>query len=84
MGGGTGTVGAQIIAGIAKREKSLVISMGTLPFSSGGRVRMENALYGLEKLRKNSDTTIVIPNDKLLKLVPRLPIGIQVDLVYED
>ena len=74
MGGGTGTGGAHIIAGIAKREKSLVISIVTLPFSSEGRVRMENALYGLEKLRKNSDTTIVIPNDKLLKLVPRLPL----------
>jgi len=74
MGGGTGTGGAHIIAGIAKREKSLVISIVTLPFSSEGSVRMENALYGLEKLRKNSDTTIVIPNDKLLKLVPRLPL----------
>jgi len=74
MGGGTGTGGAHIIAGIAKREKSLVISIVTLPFSSEGRVRMENALYGLENLRKNSDTTIVIPNDKLLKLVPRLPL----------
>jgi len=42
------------------------------------------SLYGLEKLRKNSDATIVIPNDKLLKLVPRLPLGFQVDLVDED
>ncbi|MGC8618191.1 MAG: cell division protein FtsZ [Thermoplasmata archaeon] len=74
MGGGTGTGGAHVIAGIAKREKALVISIVTLPFSSEGRVRMENALYGLENLRKNSDTTIVIPNDKLLKLVPRLPL----------
>jgi len=55
-----------------------------LLFSSEGRVRMENALYGLEKLRENSDTTIVIPNDKLLKLVPRLPLGFPVDQVYED
>ncbi len=74
MGGGTGTGGAHIIAGIAKRGKSLVISIVTLPFTSEGRVRMENALYGLEKLRMNSDTTIVIPNDKLLRLVPRLPL----------
>ena len=58
MGGETDTGGAHIIAGIAKR--SLVISMATLPFSSEGRVRREKALYGLEKLRDNSDATIVI------------------------
>jgi len=49
MGGGTGTGGAHIIAGIAKR--SLVINIVILLFSPEGRVRMENALYGLEKLR---------------------------------
>lgn len=74
MGGGTGTGSAPIVADIAKRQKSLVISVVTLPFSSEGRVRMENALFGLEKIRRNSDTTIVIPNDKLLQLVPRLPL----------
>ncbi|MEM0346901.1 MAG: cell division protein FtsZ, partial [Thermoplasmatales archaeon] len=55
-------------------QKSLVISIVTLPFSAEGRVRMDNALYGIEKLRKVSDTTIVIPNDKLLEIVPRLPL----------
>ncbi len=74
MGGGTGTGSAPIVADIAKRQKALVISIVTLPFSSEGRVRMENALFGLEKIRRNSDTTIVIPNDKLLQLVPRLPL----------
>jgi len=74
MGGGTGTGSAPVVAEIAKRQKSLVISVVTLPFSAEGRVRMENALYGLEKMRRNSDTTIVIPNDKLLQLVPRLPL----------
>ncbi|MEM0134559.1 MAG: cell division protein FtsZ [Thermoplasmatales archaeon] len=74
MGGGTGTGSAPIVADIAKRQKALVISVVTLPFSSEGRVRMENALFGLEKMRRNSDTTIVIPNDKLLQLVPRLPL----------
>ena len=74
MGGGTGTGSAPIVADIAKRQKALVISVVTLPFSSEGRVRMENALFGLEKIRRNSDTTIVIPNDKLLQLVPRLPL----------
>lgn len=74
MGGGTGTGAAPVVADIAKRQKSLVISVVTLPFTSEGRVRMENALFGLEKIRRNSDTTIVIPNDKLLQLVPRLPL----------
>ncbi|MCW6159331.1 MAG: cell division protein FtsZ [Thermoplasmatales archaeon] len=74
MGGGTGTGSAPIVADIAKRQKALVISVVTLPFTSEGRVRMENALFGLEKQRRNSDTTIVIPNDKLLQLVPRLPL----------
>jgi len=74
MGGGTGTGSAPVVAELAKRQKALVISVVTLPFSAEGRVRMENALYGLEKLKRNSDTTIVIPNDKLLQLVPRLPL----------
>jgi cell division protein FtsZ len=74
MGGGTGTGSAPVVAELAKRQKALVISIVTLPFSAEGRVRMENALYGLEKLKRNSDTTIVIPNDKLLQLVPRLPL----------
>lgn len=74
LGGGTGTGSAPIVADIAKKQKSLVISIVTLPFSSEGRVRMENALFGLEKIRRYSDTTIVIPNDKLLQLVPRLPL----------
>ncbi|MEM2056191.1 MAG: cell division protein FtsZ, partial [Thermoplasmatales archaeon] len=63
-----------VVAEAAKRQKSLVISIVTLPFSAEGRVRMDNALYGIEKLRKVSDTTIVIPNDKLLEIVPRLPL----------
>ncbi|MEM0127679.1 MAG: cell division protein FtsZ [Thermoplasmatales archaeon] len=74
MGGGTGTGVAPIVAEAAKRQKSLVISIVTLPFSAEGKVRMDNAIYGIEKLRKVSDTTIVIPNDKLLEIVPRLPL----------
>lgn len=74
MGGGTGTGVAPIVAEVAKHQKSLVISIVTLPFSAEGKVRMDNALYGINKLRKVSDTTIVIPNDKLLEIVPRLPL----------
>src|SRR5438309_12081866 len=47
----------------------------TMPFKSEGRIRMENAEAGLDKLRKFTDTAIVIYNDKLLELVPRLPIN---------
>jgi cell division protein FtsZ len=74
LGGGTGTGSAHVVAELAKRQKSLVISVVTLPFTAEGRVRMENALYGLDSLRNTSDTTIVIPNDKLLQLVPRMPL----------
>lgn len=74
MGGGTGTGVSPIVGEVAKHQKSLVISIVTLPFSAEGRVRMENAFFGIEKLRKVSDTTIVIPNDKLLEIVPRLPL----------
>src|SRR5256884_4580015 len=47
----------------------------TMPFKSEGRIRMENAEAGLEKLRRFTDTAIVIYNDKLPELVPRLPIN---------
>jgi cell division protein FtsZ len=74
LGGGTGTGGAPIVAKLAKETGALVIGVVTLPFKSEGPVRMQNAEYGLEKLARICDTTIVIPNDKLLELVPRLPL----------
>ncbi len=75
MGGGTGTGSAAVIAEQAKAVGALVISIVTLPFSSEGKVRLENALNGLERLRKHSDTVIVIKNDKLLTLAPNLPLN---------
>src|SRR3990172_9522117 len=75
MGGGTGTGSAQYVARLAREEGvNLIMGIVTMPFKSEGRIRMENAEAGLEKLRKFCDTTIVIYNDKLLELVPRLPI----------
>ncbi|MGC8681217.1 MAG: cell division protein FtsZ [Thermoplasmata archaeon] len=76
MGGGTGTGSAPYVAQVAKEVNpgTLVIGVVTLPFSAEGKVRMEQALYGLEKLKRYCDTTIVIPNDKLLEIVPRLPL----------
>jgi cell division protein FtsZ len=75
LGGGTGTGSAPIIAEQAKSLGALTIAVVTLPFSSEGKIRMRNALEGLEKLRKNVDTVIVIPNDKLLSIVPDLPLN---------
>src|SRR2546427_295150 len=75
MGGGTGTGSAQYVARVAKEEGALTMGVVTMPFKSEGRIRMENAEAGLDRLRKFSDTTIVIYNDKLLELVPRLPIN---------
>jgi len=70
LGGGTGTGSSPIIAEIAKRMGALTVGVVTLPFSMEGKIRMENAKIGFEKLRKVVDTLIVIPNDKLLEIVP--------------
>ncbi|HEY3419913.1 MAG TPA: cell division protein FtsZ [Methanomassiliicoccales archaeon] len=75
MGGGTGTGSAHYVASIAKEQiRALTLGIVTLPFKAEGTVRMENALSGLNKLRQVCDTTIVVPNDKLLELVPKLPV----------
>lgn len=73
--GGTGTGSAPVIAQTARSNGALTVAVVTLPFASEGRIRMENALQGLEKLRKSVDTLIVIKNDKLLGLVPNLPLN---------
>ncbi|HIH16110.1 MAG TPA: cell division protein FtsZ [Candidatus Diapherotrites archaeon] len=75
MGGGTGTGAAPIIAEIASEVKALTIGVVTLPFTVEGRTRMEHALQGLARLRKNADTVIVIPNDKILEIAPDLPLN---------
>ena len=74
MGGGTGTGSAAVVAEIAKEQGALVMGVVTMPFKAEGRIRFENAQKGLSKLRNKCDTTIVIQNDKLLDLVPRLPL----------
>jgi len=75
LGGGTGTGSASVVSKIAKDMGALTIGVVTLPFRAEGIVRMENAEWGLEQLRKNADTVIVVPNDKLLELVPRLALN---------
>ncbi|OGS57141.1 MAG: cell division protein FtsZ [Euryarchaeota archaeon RBG_19FT_COMBO_56_21] len=74
MGGGTGTGSAPLVARLARESGALVIGVVTLPFKAEGALRMENALRGLERLRMSCDTTAVISNDKLLEMVPRLPL----------
>ena len=71
MGGGTGTGGAPVVASIAKELGCLTVGVVTKPFRFEARTRMNNALEGIEKLKENVDTLIVIPNDKLLEIVDR-------------
>jgi cell division protein FtsZ len=70
LGGGTGTGASPVIAEIAKKMGLLTVGVVTLPFSMEGRQRMSNAQGGLDELQKNVDTLIIIPNDKLLEIVP--------------
>lgn len=74
MGGGTGTSSSFVVARLAKESRALTVGVVTLPFKSEGELRMENAMAGLSKLSKVCDTTIVIPNDTLIELVPNLPV----------
>jgi cell division protein FtsZ len=75
LGGGTGTGSAPVVAKMAREAGALTIAVCTLPFSVEGAVRMENAEAGLARLRDVCDTVIVIPNDKLLEVAPRLPLA---------
>jgi cell division protein FtsZ len=71
-GGGTGTGSAPVIAEIAKEEiGALTVGVITKPFEFEGRRRMQQALDGIEKLRANVDTLIIVPNEKLLQVVER-------------
>ncbi len=72
MGGGTGTGAAPLIAEIAKEQGAIVIAMVTYPFALE-RARMSKAEEGLNVLRKVTDTVVVIDNNRLVELVPNLP-----------
>ncbi|WP_024866807.1 cell division protein FtsZ [Butyrivibrio sp. FCS014] len=71
MGGGTGTGAAPIVAKLAKEMGILTVGVVTKPFSFEARVRMQNAMLGIQNIKANVDTLIVIPNDKLLQIVDR-------------
>lgn len=75
LGGGTGTGSAPVISKLAKKAGALTVAVATMPFSAEGIKRRENAEKGLEKLKNNADTVIIIPNDKLLEVAPNLPLN---------
>jgi len=71
MGGGTGTGAAPVVAKISKDQGILTVGVVTKPFKFEAKQRMINAVTGIENLKENVDTLIVIPNDKLLEIVDR-------------
>ncbi len=71
MGGGTGTGAAPVVAKLAKDMGILTVGVVTKPFRFEAKARMVNALGGIDKIKDNVDTLIVIPNDKLLEIVDR-------------
>ncbi|MEF8780926.1 MAG: cell division protein FtsZ [Haloferacaceae archaeon] len=74
LGGGTGTGSAPVVAKAARETGALTIAIVTTPFTAEGEVRRTNAEAGLERLRDVSDTVIVVPNDRLLDAVGKLPV----------
>ena len=76
MGGGTGTGAAPIVAQVAKELDILTVAIVTLPFDFEGKRRLEQAYSGLEKLRENVDSLMIINNDRLAEQYP--------DLDYEE
>ncbi|PXY41096.1 cell division protein FtsZ [Flavobacterium cheongpyeongense] len=72
MGGGTGTGAAPVIAQLSKEREILTVGIVTIPFQFEGKVRQEQALIGIEKLRKQVDSLIVINNNKLREVYGNL------------
>ncbi len=73
MGGGTGTGAAPVIAEIARRCGAIVIGVVTMPFKHE-KGRFEYALMGLNEMRRSAHTTVIIDNNKLMEVVPELPL----------
>ena len=71
MGGGTGTGASPVVADIAQEMGALTVGIVTKPFSFEGKKRMEQAVAGLEELKKHVDTLIVIPNDRLREIIDK-------------
>lgn len=71
LGGGTGTGAAPVIAGIARELGALTVGVVTRPFSFEGQMRTKKADTGYDELKKNVDTLITIPNDRILSIIDR-------------
>ncbi len=71
MGGGTGTGAAPVVAEVAKEVGALTVGVVTKPFTVEGRQRMKKAQYGIDNLKEEVDTLIIIPNDRLLEVVEK-------------
>lgn len=74
MGGGTGTGAAPVIAKAAKSKGLLTVAVVTLPFKGEGPTRMGQALKGVEELRNNTDSIVLIHNDNISKIYGSLPV----------
>jgi len=86
LGGGTGTGSAPFVADLARRNGSLVFSIATMPFECEGR-RVDIATRGLWQLERFSDTLLILDNNRLLEMVPHLPVdqafGVMDQLISE-
>jgi cell division protein FtsZ len=71
MGGGTGTGAAPVVAQCAKELGALTVAVVTKPFTIEGKVRMKNALSGIEKLKEAVDAILIVPNDRLLQIIDK-------------
>ncbi len=74
MGGGTGTGGAPFVAKLSRDSGALTVGVVTMPFTAEGALKRQNASWGIQQLTSVCDTTIVLQNDQLLKMVPNLPL----------
>lgn len=74
LGGGTGTGASPVVADVARRCGSMVISIATTPFSFEGATRRTIAMKGLKRLREASNSLLVLDNDRLLHMVENLPV----------
>jgi len=74
LGGGTGTGAAPVVAEIARRKGAITVGVVTTPFRIE-KGRMKNATHALTELRRECDTVVIIDNNKLMHLVPQMPIN---------
>ena len=75
LGGGTGSGAGPVIAELAKKSRALVVSIVTMPFEVEGKRRWETAQAAIERFRGVSNTMILLDNNRLLKLAPKIPIN---------